>query len=146
MPNGTGFGLLRGRAAPLVSNALWAIIEPLISPEPPKPKGGRPRLDDRAALTGILFVLRSGIPWELLPMELGRGSGMTCWRRLHDWDQAGVWGAGGQETEAAGCGVRGNATGRQDARADDDRTALPVLADEWDHGPRRGDGAGEGGD
>ena len=78
-------------AAPLVSDALWAIIEPLIPPEPPKPKGGRPRLDDRAALTGILFVLRTGIPWELLPVEMGCGSGMTCWRRLHAWHQAGVW-------------------------------------------------------
>ncbi|KAA1052415.1 hypothetical protein FH063_004746 [Azospirillum argentinense] len=78
-------------AAPLVSDALWAIIEPLIPPEPPKPKGGRPRLDDRAALTGILFVLRTGIPWELLPVEMGCGSGMTCWRRLHEWHQAGVW-------------------------------------------------------
>ena len=78
-------------AAPLVSDALWAVIEPLIPPEPPKPKGGRPRLDDRAVLTGILFVLRTGIPWELLPMEMGCGSGMTCWRRLHEWHENGVW-------------------------------------------------------
>jgi len=78
-------------AAPLVSDALWAIIEPLIPPEPPKPKGGRPRVADRAALTGILFVLRTGIPWELLPVEMGCGSGMTCWRRLHEWHEAGVW-------------------------------------------------------
>ena len=48
--------------APLVPDALWAIVEPLIPPEPPTPKGGRPRLDDRAALTGILFVLRAGTP------------------------------------------------------------------------------------
>ncbi len=78
-------------AKPLVSDALWAVIGPLLPPEPPKPKGGRPRLSDRAALTGILFVLRSGTPWELLPQEMGCGSGMTCWRRLRDWQQAGVW-------------------------------------------------------
>ena len=76
---------------PLVSDGLWAVIEPLIPPEPPKPKGGRPRVSDRAALTGILFVLRSGTPWELLPAEMGCGSGMTCWRRLRDWQRAGVW-------------------------------------------------------
>ena len=76
---------------PLLSDALWAVIEPLIPPEPPKPKGGRPRVSDRAALTGILFVLRSGTPWELLPAEMGCGSGMTCWRRLRDWQRAGVW-------------------------------------------------------
>src|SRR6478736_2996267 len=67
---------------PLVSEALWAVVAPLLPPEPPKPKGGRPRLSDRAALTGIIFVLKSGIPWEMLPQELGCGSGMTCWRRL----------------------------------------------------------------
>jgi hypothetical protein len=42
-------------------------------------------------LTGILFVLRSGIPWELLPQALGYGSGMTCWRRLQEWQAQGVW-------------------------------------------------------
>lgn len=76
---------------PLLSDRLWAVIEPLIPPEPPKPKGGRPRVGDRAALTGILFVLHSGTPWELLPAEMGCGSGMTCWRRLRDWQRAGVW-------------------------------------------------------
>ena len=70
---------------------LWAHIAPLLPPERPKPKGGRPRVSDRAALTGILFVLRSGIPWEMLPKEMGCGSGMTCWRRLRDWQKAGVW-------------------------------------------------------
>ena len=53
--------------------------------------GGRPRLSDRAALTGILFVLRSGLPWEMLPAEMGCGSGMSCWRRVRDWHEAGVW-------------------------------------------------------
>ena len=78
-------------AKPLVSDELWAEIEPLLPPERPKPKGGRPRVPDRACLTGILFVLRSGIPWELLPQEMGCGSGMTCWRRLRDWQHADVW-------------------------------------------------------
>ena len=76
---------------PLLPDDLWAVIEPLLPPEPPRPKGGRPRVPDRAALTGILFILRSGTPWELLPQEMGCGSGMTCWRRLRDWQKAGVW-------------------------------------------------------
>jgi len=77
----------------LVSDELWAFVAPLLPPEPPKPKGGRPRVPDRAALTGIIFVLKSGIPWEMLPPELGCGSGVTCWRRLRDWQEAGVWDA-----------------------------------------------------
>src|ERR671937_474563 len=76
---------------PLVSDALWEIIAPLLPSEPPKPKGGRPRVPDRAALTGIIFVLKSGIPWEMLPQELGCGSGVTCLRRPRDWQRAGVW-------------------------------------------------------
>ena len=67
------------------------MVEPLLPAVLPRPKGGRPRVEDRAALTGILFVLRSGIPWEMLPAEMGCGSGMTCWRRLRDWHEAGVW-------------------------------------------------------
>lgn len=78
-------------AKPLVSDALWAKIEPLLPPERPRPKGGRPPRPARAVLSGILFVLRTGIPWEYLPAELGCGSGMTCWRRLRDWHRAGVW-------------------------------------------------------
>jgi len=76
---------------PLVPDDLWAIVEPLLPPDLPKPKGGRPRVPDRAALTGIIFVLKSGIPWEMLPQEMGCGSSVTCWRRLRDWQQAGVW-------------------------------------------------------
>jgi transposase len=78
-------------AKPLVSDELGAVVAPLLPPEPPKPKGGRPRVPDRACLTGIIFVLKSGIPWEMLPHEMGCGSGMTCWRRLRDWQAAGVW-------------------------------------------------------
>jgi transposase len=75
----------------LVSDELWAVVAPLLPPERPKPKGGRPRVPDRAALAGILFVLKGGIGWETLPYALGCGSGMTCWRRLRDWQAAGVW-------------------------------------------------------
>ncbi len=78
-------------AKELVTDELWEVIEPLLPEEPPKPNGGRPRVDDRAALSGILFVLKSGIPWEMLPQEMGCASGMTCWRRLEEWHQAGVW-------------------------------------------------------
>ena len=78
-------------AKELVTDELWEAIEPLLPEEPTKPKGGRPRIDDRQALTGILFVLKSGIPWEMLPQEMGCGSGVTCWRRLRDWQEAGVW-------------------------------------------------------
>ena len=75
----------------LVTDELWAVVEPLLPPESPKSKGGRPRVPDRAAFTGILFVLKTGIPWEMLPQEMGCGSGMTCWRRLKEWHEAGVW-------------------------------------------------------
>jgi transposase len=78
-------------AKELVSDELWEVIELLLPPESPKPQGGRPRVDDRAALTGIIFVLKSGIPWEMLPQEMGCGSGVTCWRRLREWQEAGLW-------------------------------------------------------
>ena len=74
-----------------VSDALWRIIEPLLPTEPSKARGERPRIPDRAVLSGIVFVLKSGIPWRMLPKELGFASGVTCWRRLRDWQKAGVW-------------------------------------------------------
>ena len=77
----------------LIDDALWRRIEPLL-PKPPRRRWktmGRPRIPDRAALTGILFVLRSGIPWQMLPKEMGCGSGSTCWRRLVRWQRVGVW-------------------------------------------------------
>ena len=77
---------------PLVSDELWARVQPLLPQQKsPTAKGGRPPIDDRAALTGILFVLKTGIQWEDLPCEMGCGCGMTCWRRLRDWQQEGVW-------------------------------------------------------
>lgn len=79
-------------AKPLVSDGLWERIEPLLPRVERRYRyPGRKRVPDRQALTGILFVLKTGIPWEDLPQEMGCGSGMTCWRRLRDWNEAGVW-------------------------------------------------------
>ena len=79
--------------APIIDDELWALIEPLLPP--PKPRRtrypGRLPVSDRAALNGIVFVLKTGMRWNHLPTQLGFGSGATCWRRLHDWQQAGVW-------------------------------------------------------
>jgi transposase len=80
-------------AKPLLSDELWEEITALLPP--PKPRRfsfpGRKPVDNRKVFTGILFVLKSGIPWEALPREMGCGSGMTCWRRLYEWQKAGVW-------------------------------------------------------
>jgi transposase len=80
-------------AKPILEEELWQFIEPVLPPLPPRRKRypGRKPVSNRQALTGILFVLKTGIPWEYLPQELGCGSGMTCWRRLRDWQKAGVW-------------------------------------------------------
>ena len=75
----------------VVSDELWSLVEPLLPKPGPKKAEGRPRVPDRQALCGILFVLHTGIQWEYLPQELGFGSGMTCWRRLAAWNEAGVW-------------------------------------------------------
>lgn len=79
-------------AKPLVCDELWEIVEPLI-PEVKRRKRypGRKRIPDRQVLTGILFVLKTGIAWEDLPQEMGCGSGVTCWRRLAEWQAQGVW-------------------------------------------------------
>src|SRR5215210_6352743 len=81
-------------AAPLVTDQLWEQVEPLIPKRKRRSsrrKGGRPPVADRNCLAGIVFVLRSGIPWQMLPLEMGCGSGSTCWRRLKAWTDAGVW-------------------------------------------------------
>lgn len=75
----------------VISQKLWKPLLSLLTPPARSVQGGRPRVDDFAALNGILFVLSTGIPWEDLPKELGFGSGMTCWRRLRDWQAQGVW-------------------------------------------------------
>ena len=78
-------------AKQLVSDELWSVCEPIIPRLKKSPKGGRPPVGNREALTGILFVLMTGIPWEDLPLEMGCGCGMTCWRRMVAWQRAGVW-------------------------------------------------------
>ena len=75
----------------LLPDELWTEIEPLLPSHPPQPKGGRPWGDDRDCLRGIVFVLRSGIPWQMLPTEAFGVSGSTCWRRFQEWTEAGIW-------------------------------------------------------
>lgn len=79
-------------ARPILDDALWERIEPLL---PVKERRfrypGRKRLSDRQVLTGILYVLKTGIPWAYLPQEMNCGSGVSCWRRLREWHEAGVW-------------------------------------------------------
>jgi transposase len=77
-------------AALLVTDDLWAIVEPLLPKHESSPKGGHPRVPDRVCLTGILFVLKTGLPWEDFPQEMGC-CGMTLWNRLEEWRKAGVW-------------------------------------------------------
>src|SRR3954462_13496496 len=83
----------RGEQPPwIVPDGLWQRIEPLLPQPERNPRyPGRKRIPDRQGLCGILFVLHTGIQWEFLPQELGFGSGMTCWRRLQEWNAAGVW-------------------------------------------------------
>jgi len=76
----------------IVSDELWGLVKPLLPITQRRFRyPGRKRLPDREALCGILFVLHTGIAWRHLPLELGFGSGATCWRRLDEWQQAGVW-------------------------------------------------------
>jgi len=78
-------------AQALLPEHLWSLVAAHLPVRRPSSKGGRPRINHRAILNGVIFALKTGIPWEYLPRELGCGSGMTCWRRLHEWMQAGVW-------------------------------------------------------
>ena len=80
-------------AKPILDDSLWEVVKPLL-PLPKKRRRrypGRKPIDNRKALCAILFVLKTGLPWEYLPQELGWGSGMTAWRRLHAWQKQGVW-------------------------------------------------------
>ena len=76
-----------------MTDALWERLAPLIPPRPParNRRTGKPQVPDRMVFSGIVFILLTGIPWKKLPPELGYGSGITCWRRLREWQAAGVW-------------------------------------------------------
>lgn len=78
---------------PLISESLWEHIQPLLPPRPPRRERypGRLPLDERMVLTGIVFVLKTGIAWDMLPAELGCGCGKTCRHYLRAWHEAGVW-------------------------------------------------------
>jgi transposase len=79
-------------AVELLPDELWQEIEPLLPPPPARTsKGGRPPADARAALRGIIFIDRTGIPWQMLPREAFGVSGSSCWRRFRDWTKAGIW-------------------------------------------------------
>jgi transposase len=79
-------------AKPILDDELWKLIEPLIPAHQRRFRHpGRKPIEHRRVLSGIIFVLRTGMPWELLPRELGFGCGMTCWNHLHEWQKAGVW-------------------------------------------------------
>jgi transposase len=78
-------------ASRILTDEIWARLKELLPERPPRPAGGRPPIGDRETLTGVLFVLKSGIAWEDLPEEMGCGCGMTCMRRLRHWQQIGVW-------------------------------------------------------
>lgn len=78
-------------AKKLLPDALWAEIAPLFPPDRPRPKGGRPPVGAKEALIGVIFVLYTATPWERLPFEVAGCSGMTCWRRLRAWQDAGLW-------------------------------------------------------
>jgi transposase len=79
-------------ATELLPDALWQEIEPLLPPPPLRTsKGGRPPVDNRSALRGIIFINRTGVPWQMLPREAFGVSGSSCWRRLREWTRAGIW-------------------------------------------------------
>lgn len=80
-------------ARPVLDDGLWTLMEPLIPRKKRRRKNpGRLPIQARLCLEGIIFVLKTGIPWEDLPAQFGC-CGMTCWRRLRDWNLAGVWDA-----------------------------------------------------
>ena len=78
-------------ARTILRDEIWNKIEPLLPPDKPRGSNGRPPLPNRQVFTAIVFVLKTGIPWEDLPQEMGCGSGMSAWRRLEKWQKLGIW-------------------------------------------------------
>ena len=72
-----------------LNDRLWDRVRPLLPPQAPQPKGGRPWADDRACFEGIVYLLRNGLRWRQMPACYP--SGVTCWRRHKAWTEAGVW-------------------------------------------------------
>jgi len=75
----------------MLTDRQWRQLAPLLPKLRGGPKGGRPWADDRAALEGILWVLKTGARWRDLPSSYPSPS--TCWRRLALYEQLGVWDA-----------------------------------------------------
>ena len=75
----------------MLPDHVWEKIKPLLGEQPKNTRGGRPRMNDRACLAGVIHVLRAGVRWQRLPPDMGCGSGMTCWRRLRAWQRDGTW-------------------------------------------------------
>ena len=121
-----------------VDDLLWRTLEPLLPSRKRSPKGGHPFCDDRACLSGVLFVLRTGLPWREVPRGLG-ASGATCWRRLRDWQAAGAW----QALHEAALAKLGRAGGLDWSRASLDSSSVRAKrgATRWDPAPRT-EGAG----
>ena len=103
------------------SDLLWRRLDPLLPPHGVSSKGGRPWADDRACLEGILFVLDTGLPWDRAPKELGP-SGVTCWRRLREWQAAGAW----EALRRTLLGSLGRSGGLDWSRASLDSTSVPA--------------------
>ena len=78
-------------AVELLPDELWNEIQPLLPAHVVSPKGGRPPVDDRVCLRALIFILRSGMAYNLLPGEVFGVSGVTAWRRLRDWTKADCW-------------------------------------------------------
>ena len=114
-----------------VDDLLWRTLEPLLPSRKKSPKGGHPFADDRACLSGILFVLRTDLPWRDVPKELGV-SGVTCWRRLRDWQAAGAW----QALHEAALGKLGRSGGLDWGRASLDSTSVRAKREATRSAPR----------